>query len=124
MMTLHRGVAAVFVLLTAVALVPLPLIAQAQGNGRGQDSAQSCAPGLASRDPACAPAGQAQQNGLQVGDVLNLGSIHIVTHPGLYGLGTPPAGDHYAIVNGRLIRVDGETGKVLSILRIVDRILD
>ncbi|MDO5632841.1 MAG: hypothetical protein Q4G22_13540 [Paracoccus sp. (in: a-proteobacteria)] len=123
MMTLHRGVAAAFLLLMAATLAQ-PLTAQGQGNGHGRENAQSCPPGLAKRDPACAPSGQAQPNGIQVGDVLNLGSIHIVAHPGRYGLGLPPSGDDYAIVNGRLIRIDSESGKVLSILRMVDAILD
>ena len=85
---------------------------------------QNCPPGLARKSPSCVPPGQAKKSGLRVGDVIDLGSAHIVTRPGAYGLSTPPAGDRYAIVDGRLVRVDPDSGKVLSILRLIDAILD
>lgn len=99
MTTLHRRGTVLRELLLAatVALAPLPLMAQDKGK---------------EPDP------------VHVGDVLKLDRIHIIRQPGKYGLGTPPDGDDYAVVNGRLIRVDGETGKVLSILRPVYAVLD
>ncbi|MDO5704537.1 MAG: hypothetical protein Q4G49_05605 [Paracoccus sp. (in: a-proteobacteria)] len=99
MAPLHReGMTISGLLLAAtLAFAPLPLMAQGKDNGR---------------DP------------VHVGDVLKLDGIHIINQPGRYGLGVPPAGDDYAVVNGRLIRVDSKSGKVLSILRQVDAILD
>lgn len=83
----------------------------------------NCPPGLAKKNPSCVPPGQAKK-GLVVGDIFDLKDIHIVTRPGLYGLGEPPAGNRYAIVDGRLVRVDSGTGRLLSIIRLVDAILD
>ncbi|MGR3199970.1 MAG: hypothetical protein ACU0DH_13930 [Paracoccus sp. (in: a-proteobacteria)] len=37
--------------------------------------------------------------------------------PGSYGLGVSPAGHRYAIVGGYLVRIDDQSGKVLSVLR-------
>ena len=86
-----------------------------------------CPPGLAKKDPACVPPGQARKaagDGFVVGDVLDLGTIHIINQPSLYGLGRPPNGNRYAIVAGSLVRIDSETGRLLSIIRLVDAILD
>lgn len=86
-----------------------------------------CPPGLAKKDPACVPPGQAKKrggDGFVVGDILDLGTIHIINQPGLYGLGEPPLGNRYAVVDGRLVRIDSETGRLLSIIRLVDAILD
>lgn len=85
-----------------------------------------CPPGLAAKSPACQPPGQARksrQGGL-IGQVIPPSRLHIVTNPGFYGLGNPPAGDSYAIVDGRLVRIDSQTRRVLSIIRLIDKILD
>lgn len=87
----------------------------------------NCPPGLAKKDPACVPPGQAKKGlhrEVAVGDIYDLDDIHIITRPGLYGLGEPPEGNRYAIVDGRLVRVDSETGRLLSIIRLVNAILD
>ena len=89
----------------------------------------NCPPGLAKKNPPCIPPGQARRGngehrGLSVGDVLDWDDIHIVNQPGLYGLGNPPDGNRYAIVDGRLVRVESETGRLLSIIRLVNAILD
>ena len=83
-----------------------------------------CPPGLAKKSPACVPPGQARKGGLTVGDVVDLGHVHIITDPGRYGLSLPPDGARYAVVDGRLVRVESQTGKILSIIRLVDAILD
>lgn len=87
-----------------------------------------CPPGLAKKDPACVPPGQARATRdhyqLRVGDVIDLQHVHIVTRPGLYGLDAPRSSDRYAVVNGRLVRVDESTGKILTIIRLVEAILD
>lgn len=100
--------------------------------GAGKDQARTlrlagCPPGLEKKDPACTPPGQAKKaarQGVVVGDVFDLNSIHIVTQPGLYGLGKPPASNSYAVIGGQLVRVDSDTGRLLSIIRMVDKILD
>lgn len=87
----------------------------------------NCPPGLAKKNPPCVPPGQAakgQVRGVSVGDILDLSTVHIIRDPGRYGLGVPPSGNRYAIVDGRLVRVDSETGRLLSIIRLVNAILD
>lgn len=61
---------------------------------------------------------------VSVGKALAPSSIHVITRPGLYGMGQPPRGSRYGIVNGKLIRFDPSTSRVLSVIRQVDRILD
>lgn len=60
----------------------------------------------------------------KIGSRLEPELLHVVTRPGLYGMGRPPPGNRYGIINGRLIRFDPETMKVLSVIRDVDEILD
>lgn len=86
-----------------------------------------CPPGLAKKTPACIPPGQAKKyvgGPLSVGDYIDWDHAHVITRPGRYGLSTPPEGDRYAVIDGRLVRVNSDTGKVLSILRLVNEILD
>lgn len=96
-----------------------------------------CPPGLAKKDPACVPPGQARarsddrrhydrdrRDHLRTGDIIDLRHVHIVTRPGLYGLNDPRRNERYAVVDGRLVRVDESTGKVLNIIRLIDAILD
>lgn len=61
---------------------------------------------------------------ISVGKALAPSSFHVVTRPGLYGMGQPPRGSRYGIVNGKLIRFDPSTSRVLSVIRQVDQILD
>ena len=84
--------------------------------------ARHCPPGLAKKDPACIPPGQAKKMG--VGRVVDWQEVHVISRPGLYGLTDAPRGQRYAIVDGRLIRIDESTRKILSIIRLVDTILD
>lgn len=86
------------------------------------DQPRNCPPGLSKKSPACIPPGQAKKWG--VGDIVDWDNIHIVTQPGYYGLSTPPDGDRYAIIDGQLVRVNRESGQILSILRMVEAILD
>lgn len=87
-----------------------------------EDRATRCPPGLATKSPACIPPGQAR-NGL-VGRIVDWRDVHVVRKPGLYGLAQAPDGQDYAIVDGRLVRIDSGTAKVLSVIRTVDAILD
>lgn len=67
---------------------------------------------------------QDEAAGFDVGDTLPADQIHIVTKPGLYGLGPEPPESKYAVAHGKLIRIDPKTGQVLSILRNQAKILD
>lgn len=67
---------------------------------------------------------QDEAAGFDVGDTLPSDQIHIVTKPGLYGLGPEPPDSKYAVAHGKLIRIDPKTGQVLSILRSQAEILD
>ena len=68
--------------------------------------------------------GEGKAAGPQVGHTVKADTLHRVTRPGLYGMSQAPAGSAYGIVNDRLIRFDPATGRVLSIIRQVDEILD
>ena len=59
-----------------------------------------------------------------VGDVAQGQQLHIIRNPGLYGLAVPPQGTRYAIFQGRIIRIDRQTGQIRSILRAAPGRLD
>lgn len=88
--------------------------------------AGNCPPGLAKKNPACLPPGQAKKHDIRhgIGDFIDWNDVHVVTRPGRYGLSMPPSGNRYAIVDGQLVRVNEDSGKILSILRLVEAILD
>ncbi|MDO5658153.1 MAG: hypothetical protein Q4G36_07500 [Paracoccus sp. (in: a-proteobacteria)] len=65
-----------------------------------------------------------EQRQIEVGERLERGEYHIITHPGRYGLGPNVPGSIYAVSGGRLIRMDERTGQVLSIIRMVNGVLD
>lgn len=88
-------------------------------------TATPCAAGADARMPSCAPEGLvAQLPAVQVGQYVDLGKAHLISHPGRYGLSDAPDGNRYAVVDQRLVRVDAASGQVLSILRMVDAVLD
>lgn len=59
-----------------------------------------------------------------VGDRVNTKRVHMVENPGKYGLGRAPAKDRYAIIGHQLVRINPNTGQILSIIRRVDKIID
>lgn len=61
---------------------------------------------------------------LQVGESYDPAKVHLVTEPGRYGLGTPPQGSQYAVIDSYLVRVEPGSMKVLSVIRLVNEILD
>ncbi|WBU52564.1 hypothetical protein [Paracoccus sp. SCSIO 75233] len=61
---------------------------------------------------------------IPIGEVADPARLHIVSRPGRYGLRPAPTGSKYAVMNGRLVRIDAESGKVQSVIRQVDSILD
>ncbi|TWI36997.1 hypothetical protein IQ24_00787 [Paracoccus sulfuroxidans] len=110
--TQHRAIyAAALAFLLGCSLMAQPIGRMAFA----QDCAGNCGGGQQ---------GQQGGKGISVGEALPPGKIHVITRPGLYGMGEPPRGSRYGIVNGRLIRFDPGTSRVLSVIRQVDRILD
>ncbi|MFT4012936.1 MAG: hypothetical protein QM682_05925 [Paracoccus sp. (in: a-proteobacteria)] len=61
---------------------------------------------------------------IRVGQTLDPRALHRISRPGLYGLSQSPRGSAYGISQGRLIRYDPASLKVISIIRQVDQILD
>lgn len=105
-------------LLILCSIIGLESVAMAEQDGRG---------GPATDNPAALGAtgnGKAGRASPQVGQSVDGGQLHRVSRPGLYGMSQPPAGSAYGIVDDRLIRFDPESGRILSIIRQVDRILD
>lgn len=64
------------------------------------------------------------QNVLRVGATIETGHLHVVTRPGLYGIGAAPRGSAYGIVDERLVRFDPDTMQIQSVIRMVETILD
>ena len=63
------------------------------------------------------PAVQAEKAALRVGDIVPRAKAAIVTEPGFYGLGRDVPGSRYAIVEGKLVRLDAKNFRILSVLR-------
>ncbi|WP_409674377.1 hypothetical protein [Paracoccus sp. (in: a-proteobacteria)] len=96
----------------------IAVVAAPGGHSQAQAQVQNSSPSAAlavSHPP---------QRGIAIGDIVSRDQIHLVTRPGAYGLSNPPAGNGYAIVSGHLVRIDVTSGKILSALRRVERILD
>ena len=87
------------------------LAPSAQGTPPVHAAAGGCPPGLAKKNPACVPPGQAKQ-AYRIGDPLPDGFILIRT-PSRYGL--DPRRTYYER-NGYVIQIDRETGKILNLV--------
>ena len=61
---------------------------------------------------------------IEIGEVVPEAKLHIVSHPGRYGLGPELPGSTYAVFERHLIRVDTDTGRVQSVIREVTGIVD
>lgn len=122
-----------------VLLLPLSTLADqtagSDGTGRSAASAVSasavstgqggdCSAALGNKVPGCAPPGLAKKQRPIIGRILARERVHLVTRPGLYGLGLPPRGSRYGVVDGQLVRLDKSTWRVQSIIRRVNGILD
>ena len=77
-------------------------------------------------DSVAAPIGAAVADSVPVvaGETPPIDAIYFIKEPGRYGLGPDIPGSRYAIVSGTLVRLDGKTNKILSILRSGATILD
>lgn len=111
------------------ALLAAPAVADShkQNHKGGKGShASHCPPGLAKKDPACVPPGQAKKHAKQVhhhyhrvGDRLDLNDFIRLTNPGRYGLEVRDGWNYYRDPYG-IYRVDPNTRKVLAVLELID----
>ena len=60
---------------------------------------------------------QADEARLREGDTVPSAKAKLIEQPGLYGLGPELPGSRYAVVEGKLVRLDAKSLKILSILR-------
>lgn len=57
-------------------------------------------------------------DGLAVGDILDGSKMHVITRPGLYGLGgSATTESRYGIIEGKLLRFDPQTMQLRAIIR-------
>ncbi len=102
---------------------------KAKKHGHG-DMSQFCPPGLAKKNPPCVPPGLAKTQRFdrdddhghvyRVGDIIRDRYI-ILRDPLTYGL--DPNGTYWR-VGDNLFRVDGETGRVLAALGLINALLN
>jgi len=107
-----------------------------EGNWDGGDFAEGrgCPPGLAKKNPPCVPPGQAKKRGggdrewwdrdWQRGEYVGDYDYHQVHYPGRYGLRPLPPGQNYMILGNRLVVVDSDTYRIMSVLNAVTSLLD
>ncbi|MBM3604568.1 MAG: hypothetical protein FJX25_07360 [Alphaproteobacteria bacterium] len=89
-------------------------------------TAQEPEQGMPTLHPACAASVLCPPvpAAFQVGDIALPEDLHLISRPGLYGLGVAPPGSHYAILDGQIIRVELATSRIRSILRVAPATLD
>lgn len=92
-------------------------------NVRLDSQANAPKPPTALRPP-INPVGTNVGGDLRVGSRIDESRLHVVSRPGLYGIGIAPRGSKYGIVDHRLVRFDPRTLQILSVIRIVDAIRD
>lgn len=106
-------------LLVSVTAVPIALVAREQGSrGTSGEAAQVTA---VSASPFLPPEPYSEKRALHpvvVGE--RYPEVERIPAPGRYGLFDPPEGESYAIVSRTLVRLDDETGQVLSVLRRIE----
>ncbi|MEZ5797154.1 MAG: excinuclease ABC subunit A [Paracoccaceae bacterium] len=115
----------------AVALAASPGFAdgkKAKGHS-GKHAAQFCPPGLAKKDPACIPPGQAKKMArdddhvryvYRIGDTIRNGYV-VLDDPRHYGLDPRHT---YWRVGDSLFRVNPDTGRVLATLGLLSQLLN
>ncbi len=83
----------------------------------------NCPPGLAKKNPACVPPGQARKRdvhyGNRVGDIFRVGDYIVISDPRRYNLKQRQGWDYYRD-DDRIYRVDSGTRQVLAILNLID----
>ena len=102
------------------------------GNGNDHD----CPPGLAWRSPACVPPGLARQGvttedwigrdttDYHEGDYLDPEDFIWINDHDHYGLPVLSDGQRYAVIDGTLVRLDGESYEILQLIRAFAAVVD
>ncbi|MDP3263421.1 MAG: RcnB family protein [Tabrizicola sp.] len=106
------------ILATALALSLTPAFADGKSG--------HCPPGLAKKDVPCVPPGQAKKRAAwHEGDVVNRDDIrHVIRYPDRYELPPLRAGEEYVVIGNRIVKVDSQTGRILTLYRALDSLLD
>lgn len=118
--------------LTAIALIASPAMADKKhGHGKKDQWAWQCPPGLAKKDPACVPPGQAKKHKHhkehghrhRVGERVDLSDYVLIRDPGRYGYDVGDNWSYYRDPYG-IYRVDRKTQKILAIYELVKILTD
>jgi hypothetical protein len=94
--------------------------------GASPSLAKSCPPGLAKKNPPCVPPGQAKKGVVlwAPGDRIGDAPVHWITWPDRYALPPLGPGQRYVVLDRRIYVVDEGTQTVLSVLQVIDALLD
>lgn len=106
------------ILATALALSLTPAFAAGKSG--------HCPPGLAKKGVPCVPPGLAKKGATwQEGDVVEHDDItHVIRYPDRYELPPLIAGEEYVVIGNRIVKVDSQTGRILTLYRALDILLD
>lgn len=137
-MRIFQKLAVIAVTTASVAAVPA---SADPGRGKGHDrdhfrtsQAGHCPPGLAKKDPACIPPGQAKKYddrrdyerrhdrdryGVRIGDILRIDDYRVIRDPRRLNLETRDDWRYYHDGN-HAYRIDRESRKILSVIDLID----
>ncbi|ARJ68624.1 RcnB family protein [Paracoccus contaminans] len=82
---------------------------------------RDCPPGLAKKSPACVPPGHARKESDHPDRRIDPREARPIRDLERYGLRPAPRGQRYYIVDGRIVRVDTRSNRMVSVLRAVNR---
>ncbi|MRX50954.1 hypothetical protein GI374_10950 [Paracoccus sp. S-4012] len=88
---------------------------------RRLDRQADCPPGLAKKEPACIPPGQVQKI---LGTPWDPDRYRRLDDHARYGLAAPDGAWDYYVVDGTVVRLDRSTREILSLVRVLDAVLD
>ncbi|WP_431299770.1 hypothetical protein [Tabrizicola sp. BL-A-41-H6] len=85
-----------------------------------------CPPGLAKKAVPCVAPGQAKKGVTwQEGDMVDRDHItHVIRYPDRYELPPLRADEEYVVIDNRIVKVDSQTGRILTLYRALDILLD
>lgn len=105
--------------ITLMSLAPVMMTGPALADAKG------CPPGLAKKNPPCVPPGQAKKGVTadqwldrdRTGDVVRRADLVYLDDFGRYDLPRLPYGQRYAVVDDRIVVIDSESYRILSLVR-------
>ena len=94
--------------------------------------AKGCPPGLAKKNPPCVPPGQAKKGVTphqwvhrdRIGDVVDRDGLIILDDFPRYDLPALPYGQRYAVVDDQIVVIDGESYRILQLIRAFTALVD